>query len=72
MANVDFTFEGYLDMKNRIIDLDMKNRITELREEKGLSMRKLSESLKEKGLSLSTDSLSKYVLEILKLRIGKS
>lgn len=51
MANVDFTFEGYLDMKNRI---------TELREEKGLSMRKLSESLKEKGLSLSTDSLSKY------------
>ena len=51
MANVDFTSEGYLDMKNRI---------TELREEKGLSMRKLSESLKEKGLSLSTDSLSKY------------
>lgn len=67
MANVDFTFEGYLDMKKRITDLDMKitdldmkNRITELREEKGLSMRKLSESLKEKGLSLSTDSLSKY------------
>lgn len=36
------------------------NRIKELRKQKNLTLRQLSNSLKEKGLSLSTDSLSKY------------
>lgn len=38
----------------------MSNRIKELRKEKGLSIRKLSDCLKEKGVSLSADSISKY------------
>ena len=38
----------------------MKNRIKELRDELGLSIRKLSNNLKEKGLPLSPDSISKY------------
>ena len=38
----------------------MMNRIKELRKQKNLTLRQLSESLKEKGLSLSTDSISKY------------
>lgn len=36
------------------------NRIKELRKQKNLTLKQLSNSLKEKGLSLSTDSLSKY------------
>lgn len=38
----------------------MKNRIKELRGELGLSIRKLSNNLKEKGIPLSPDSISKY------------
>lgn len=38
----------------------MGNRIKELREEQGISIRKLSKLLKEKGLSLSADSIAKY------------
>lgn len=38
----------------------MKNRIKELRGKLGLSIRKLSNNLKEKGIPLSPDSISKY------------
>lgn len=47
------------------------NRIKQLRQQKGLSIDELSKKLKEKGVSISPASISKYEREVRKPKIDK-
>ena len=44
----------------RIRDIEMKNRIKELRKKKHLTLKELSQQLKNTGFNISPDTLGKY------------
>lgn len=52
-------------------DLFLKDRLMKLRKEKGLSFKKLSDELKEKGVNISPDALAKYERGVRTPKIDK-
>ena len=52
-------------------NLFLKDRLMKLRKEKGLSFKKLSDELKEKGVNISPDALAKYERGVRTPKIDK-